>query len=189
MSSNYSFHAAWANAQQKAADEYKAELAKLDQVGNPITLTDPITGELVTMESPIETLGEYLVDVREYESLLRESKRIVNQEIAARIDAAVRAGESREFTIHSHGLKISVPSPEPATEYDADDLHAGLMELVDARALTIDAVNEVIETTVTLKVRRSPLNTLMKLDAQVREIAEKAKRLVPKERRAKVERA
>lgn len=180
------FHASWANENVRAA-----ELARLDEpqhVGEAITLMNPVTGQQITMDSPIEFLAEYLVDVREYESLLRESKRIVNQEIAARVDAAVRSGESREFTIRSQGLKISVPSPQPATEYDADELYAGLMELVDQKELTIDAVNEVIETTVTLKVRRQPLNTLMKLDARVRELADKAKRLVPKERRAKVER-
>lgn len=118
---------------------------------------NPVTGEVLTLASPDEDLGGYLEDLREFESLLREHKALVNRELLARLD------KRRNWTLHLEGgLKLSAPSDEPDEKWDAAGLYQALCELADEELITMEAVNAAVEMITVFKVRKTGINALRK---------------------------
>ena len=133
------------------------------EVGQPITVVSPRTGEVLNLDAPTEDLGGYLADVRETESMLREAKRLVTCELVSRFDQAAK------WTVHAGGLKLSAPSPAPTEEFDAPALRDALLELVDQGLLSVEAVDAAVETVVSYKARKGGINALRKLGGKVAE--------------------
>lgn len=118
---------------------------------------NPVTGEVLSLDSPTEDLGAYLADIRDLESRIREEKAIVNRELLARLD------KQRKWTLPlGNGLKISAPSDEPGEEWDGAQLHEALCDLADDEVITTDAINAAVEIVVEYKVRKAGLNALRK---------------------------
>lgn len=151
------------------------------ELGQPITVVNPVTGEVLGLDRPNEDLVQLLADVREYEAMLREVKRIVQRELLVRLD---RDGK---WTLHlENGLKVSAPSPEPTEEFDELALRAALLELADEGVLTVEAVDRAIEPVVTYKAHKNGLNALRKLGGRVKAVIDAHASEVVKDRRITV---
>lgn len=126
------------------------------QVAPVANFANPVTGEVLTLDSPDVDLGRYLSDLREFESVLREHKSMVNRELLARLD------KRRSWTSHLPGMKLSAPSPKPDESWDGAELHARLLEFVDRDELDIEAVNAAVAIVTRYEPRKAGINALRK---------------------------
>ena len=149
----------------------------------PITVVSPRTGEVLELDSSTEDLAGYLADVREYESLLREAKNLVQRELLHRMDRAAK------WTERVPKYKLSAPSPKPEEQWDGATLRARLLELVDTGALAIEAVDAAVETVVSFKIRKAGVNALRAQDGAAARIVDELVTTVEKDRRVTVTRA
>ena len=151
----------------------------------PVTLTNPSTGEVLTLESPTGDLGRYLADVREMESYVKEAKNIVQQEILRRMD------KDALYTVRvpGAGLKLSGSSPAPSEEFDELALREALLVLVDEDVVTIEAVDRAVEPVVTYKARMAGIKALRKLGGRVAEVIDGHSNTIFKTRYVRVERS
>lgn len=152
------------------------------EIVQPFTLVNPATGEQFDLDAPTETLGQFLVDVREFELLVREHKKVVQRELLARMDRQAK------WTEHVAGLKLVGSSPAPSDEWDGAELRTTLLELVDAGVLSIEAVDAAVETRVTYHPKKGGVNALRKLGGQVAQVVDQLARPVEKERHVRVSR-
>lgn len=120
-------------------------------------LANPVTGEALTLASSDDELGRFLEDIREFESVIREHKALVNRELLARLD------KRRNWTLHlDDGLKLTAPSDEPGEEWDGAGLYNALHDLADQDIIGTDAVNAAVEIEHTYKVKRAGVKSLRK---------------------------
>lgn len=154
------------------------------ELDTPFTVVSPRTGEVLTLDAPLDDLGQWLDDVREVEGRIKDEKRAVQDELLRRFD---------KQALHTHhlagGLKLSSPSPVPAVEYDALEMRTALLELVDADVLAIEAVDRAIEPITEYKPRKTGINALLKLGGRVAEIVREHTREIERARYVKVERS
>lgn len=152
-------------------------------VGKPITVVSPTTGEVIELSAPTDALAQYLADVREAELLLREAKRLVSREITSRLDRIA------SWTLRLEGgLTVKTQSPAPSEEWDALAARSDLLQLVDEGVLGVEAVDAAFEPVVTYKPRKAGINALRKLGGRVVEILSAHSREVEKERYVSVSR-
>lgn len=149
----------------------------------PIEVMNPTTGEVLTLAAPTDDLGGFLADVREFKELLRESERVVSQELLFRMD------KGAAWTLHGRGLKISGDSPAPVEAWDGAELRTALLELVDDGVLAVEAVDAAVETVVTYKPRKAGINALRKLGGRVGEVVDGLAVKAEKTRSVRVTRA
>ena len=152
-------------------------------VDRAVQFANPITGEVLTLASPDRDLGSYLADLRDFESVLREHKRIVTRELLERFD------KQASWTHRFEGLKLTSSSPAPVEEWDGAELREALLALVDEGVLAIEAVDAAVETIVSYKPRKTGINALRKLGGRVNEIVESLKSEVEKDRYVSVTRS
>lgn len=154
------------------------------EVGKPITVVSPVTGEVLELTAHTDALAQYLVDVRETELLLREAKKLVSREIASRLDRIAT------WTLRLEGgLMVKTQSPQPTEEWDALAARSELLELVDEGVLSVEAVDAAFEPVVTYKPKKAGINKLRKLGGRVAEILSAHSHEVEKERYVTVSRA
>lgn len=122
----------------------------------PMQVVSP-SGEVLSLDSPTEDLATWLAEVREHESLLRETKRAVTQELLARMDKLAH------WTINAAGLKLTGQSPAVVEEWDGAELRTALLELFDNGTLSIEAVDAAVEQVTTWKPKKAGINALRKL--------------------------
>jgi hypothetical protein len=147
-------------------------------------IVSPRTGEVLTLDSSTDDLGGFLADVRDHEAQLRDVKRLVNRELVRRMDHAAK------WTVHAAGLKLRAPSPKPTEEWNGAELRAGLLALVDAGDLAIEAVDAAVETVTDYKVHKAGINALRSLGGRAAAIVDElATRPPEKERYVSVERS
>lgn len=149
----------------------------------PITIVSPETGEVLSLESPTKDLGQLLLDIREHESLLRETKNIVQREILKRMTFNAR------YTEHVGGLKLTGSSPKPEEVWDGATLRAALMDFVDCGTLSIEAVDAAVEQQISWKCRKRGIDSLRSLGGEIAETIEGLKSVQEKDRRVQVSRA
>lgn len=144
---------------------------------------DPQTGEaLVLADAPTDSLAGFLDHVREIETNLREQKKAVTAEIIDRMDREAKwTGEVGDYVIKGDG-------PTRPTEYDAEALHAALLEYVDAGAITDAALEAAIERTFTYKAKHRGLQALTKLGGDIAAVIHEHSREAEKDRRVSVKR-
>lgn len=116
----------------------------------------PTTGEQLDLTAPDEQLVEWFDELRDAERQVKEIRDAIAGEITARCDRRAK------WSFSAHGLKVSVPSPAPKTEWDIDALRSTLASM-QAEGLDEDAVDAALEPVVTWKVRLSGLNAIRKL--------------------------
>lgn len=143
----------------------------------------PKTGEVLSPDSPPATLGQFLADVREHESEVKEAKRTVTRWLVAHMD------KSASWTIRTDGLKLSAPSPKPTEQFDGAALHEALSALVDEGLLTVEAVDAAVETVVSYEPRKRGINALRALGGRVAEVVDAHATTVEKDRYVSVSRA
>jgi len=149
-----------------------------------ITVINPATGELLTLNAATSDLGAYLADIREHEQLIREAKQLVTGELLARMD---RDGL---WTVHTEGgLTLKGGSPAPVVEYDELALRESLLELADQGVITVEAVDRAVEPVVSYKVRAVGVRALAKLGGRVADVIGSHARVVEKRRYVTVERS
>ena len=124
------------------------------ELDRPVTVVNPRTGEALTLDAPDTDLGRYLIDIREFESILREHKRLVNRELLSRLDHA------RKWTRTLPGMKLTAPSSRPPEEWDGAELRERLLEFVDRGELSVEAVDAAVEVVVSHKVKKVGINAL-----------------------------
>lgn len=146
-----------------------------------MTLVAPVSGDVLTLDSPSGDLARFLLEARDLEGRLREAKRAVSAEILARMD---HRGTGWTETIGD--LKISGDSPAPREDWDGAELFAELNALVDEGVIGVEAVNVAVETVITYKVRARGVAILRKLGGRVAEVVDGCARLVERERRVVV---
>lgn len=119
-------------------------------------LMNPITGELIALDGPSESLGGLLSDIREMESRAREAKSLVSDELLRRMD------KSREWTVHCPGFKLVGQSDAEKPEYDKAGLFKELEKLADEGLIDTDAALRAVEPVLELKVHDSGMKRLLK---------------------------
>jgi hypothetical protein len=127
-----------------------------------VEVLNPTTGEILSLDRPTGELGRYLLEVREFEQVLREHKNLVTRELLARLD------KDASWTLYEDGLKIVGQSPAPVKEWDGAELRSALLGLVDEGVLSIEAVDAAVETIVTYKPRKAGIGKLRKLGGRVK---------------------
>lgn len=155
----------------------------MTDIERAVQFANPLSGEVLTLGSPSEALGDYLADLRELESVLREHKRVVQRELLSRMDHSV------SWTIRAEGLKITGTSPAPVEEWDGFELRSELLKLVGDGLLAIEAVDAAVEIVRTYKTHKTGINALKKLGGPVSDTIESLKREVEKERYVSVSRS
>lgn len=153
------------------------------EVGQPITVVSPRTGEVIALDAPTEDLGGYLADVREFESLIREAKALVGREIMDRMR------KQAKWTIEAGGLKLTAPRKDTEEEWDGAVLREALCEFVDRDELAIAAVDAAVEVVVEYKVKKAGINALRGVGGEVGAAVDSLAREVPKTRYVSVSRA
>lgn len=153
-----------------------------EQLQRAVQFANPVTGDVLTLASPDEDLLGYLADIREFESVLREHKRMISRELAGRRD------KIGKWSWTAGDYKASVPSPAPAEEWDGAELRDALLEFVDQDILAIEAVDAAVEVVVSYKVKRVGVEALRKL-VVIRDVIDGlAKPVERRERSVKIER-
>jgi hypothetical protein len=145
-------------------------------------LVNPATGEPLSLDSPSPELGRYLADLREFESVLREFKRLVSRELLSRMD------REASWTLRADELKIVGQSPAPSEEWDGAELRQALLEHVDAGRLSVEAVDAAVETIISYKTRKAGITALRKLGGPIAETVNGLARTAERERRVTVSR-
>lgn len=129
-----------------------------EAVERGLQVANPLTGELLTIANASDRdLADYLVDVRELESSIREHKSLVNRELLARMD------RNASWTLPAGDWKLSAPSPATGEEWDGAGLYAALCDLSDSGVITMDAVNLAVTIEHVYKVRAVGVKALRKL--------------------------
>jgi hypothetical protein len=156
------------------------ELVEREPINEP--LVHPLTGEAIDLaHAPDEEIARFLDGLKEHKAQIQEAQHIVTAEVLRRMDLDAR------YTRRAGPYVFNSSSPEPTVEYDALPLREDLLELVDQRQLTIDAVDRTVEPVVTYKVKKSGINALRKIPA-VREIIDRHGHQVEKNRYVSVTR-
>lgn len=136
----------------------------MTSVERAVQFANPVTGEVLHLGSPDVDLGRYLADLREFESVLREHKKMVQRELLSRMDRRA------EWTAHLEGgLKLTGQSPKLQEDWDGAALKSALMSLVDEGVLAVEAVDAAVETEISFKVKKAGINRLRKLGGRVAE--------------------
>ncbi len=153
------------------------------ELTRPVSVVSPITGEQLELDRPSTDLAQFLADVREAESLLREAKSLVGGELLRRLD------QGACWTLHlDGGLTIKAPSPAPAEEFDELALRDDLAQLVEDGTITEAAAAAAVETVVTYKVRKAGITALRKLGGTIAATIDRHARPVEKPRYVSVSR-
>lgn len=155
----------------------------MTDVERAVQFANPLSGEVLTLASPSDDLGRYLADLREFESVLREHKKMVTRELLGRMD------KQASWTQHFAGLKLTGQSPQPGEEWDGAELREALLKLVDEGKLSIEAVDAAVETVVSYNVKKAGVNKLRKVGGVVASTVDGLVRPVERERRVSVSRA
>jgi hypothetical protein len=155
------------------------------ELDTPFTIVSPATGEVLTLESSTDDLAEWLLDVRDWEAQAQAAKRVVSGELLSRLD------KTASWTQHfpERGIKISGDSPAPSEQWDGAELREFLLELVDDEVITIEAVDAVVETVISYKVKKAGINSLRKLGGRAGEVVDALCREQERDRRITVTRA
>lgn len=143
---------------------------------------NPMTGEVVPLDAPTDTLGEYLDAIREFEGSLREQKATVSRELLRRMDTEAR------WSVVAGPWKLTGRSPEPELVYDVDRLRAVLEQLVADDLISQRAMNEACERVVEFKARKAGIAKLLKLGGAVREQIEQCREEQEPQRYVRVQR-
>jgi len=144
-----------------------------------LTVLDPTTGEVLDLSSPNETLGAWLSEAREWKSRLGEAVRMVEAELNRRMDTDC------SWTLHAEGMDIQGSAPGRTT-YDAEELDAGLAVLEEKKLISPKARRAAVEQVTTLKLRKSGVNALLKIEGEVSELVRSLEKPDPKPRRVSV---
>lgn len=154
-----------------------------EQLQRAVQFADPLTAEVLTLDSESGDLARFLTNVRELESVLREHKRMVTRELLTRMD------RSASWTMRVEGgLKITGQSPAPAESWDGAELRTALLELVDAGVLAVEAVDAAVETVVSYRPRKAGITALRKLGGDAAAVVERLCVVSEPERRVSVSR-
>jgi hypothetical protein len=128
------------------------------------------TGELLDLRA---STPEELAQAREGLTRLGEEvtdgKVLLDAELVARVDAAVRSGEIGSYTVQVGGYQIRVPSPEAGGRVDTDALRRDLIERVGAGALDLDraAIDRAFKAKTVYTLDRSAYRTLSKQEPEL----------------------
>jgi hypothetical protein len=120
----------------------------------------PLTGEVVLLDSPTDTLADWLHRIRQAEADIRDAKRTVTLELLDRMDREAR------WTARIGGFEIKGDGPG-AVDYDAERLRTELHLLVQAGEITETAMDEAVEIVQTYKAKARGINALRKLGGRV----------------------
>jgi hypothetical protein len=141
-----------------------------------MTATDPIegavmhpsTGEVVSLDAPLEDLAAYLADVRDWEqTFLRPCKRAVEEELLRRMDHDAR------YTVRAGAYVVRGDGPG-RVEYNEDLLRIRLRELVDDEAISREAAAAAVKEKVSYQPMARGINALLKLGGKVAEAVRSA---------------
>jgi hypothetical protein len=153
-----------------------------------MTATDPIegavmhpsTGEVVSLDAPLEDLAAYLADVRDWEqTFLRPCKRAVEDEILRRLD------HDASYTQRVGDFEIRGDGPGRVT-YQEEVLRGALRPLVDDGTISRAAFNAAVKEEVVYTPVVRGINALKKLGGAVTAAVESAARPSHKPRRVTV---
>lgn len=140
-----------------------------EEIGQAIV---PVTGELLPLDAPNETLINALYEMRDLESQLQAVRRDVGLELTRRMDA----DNLRQVDVN--GFRVTVAAP--GEDWDMDRLDEVLDELVAAEVLTRAAVDRLFK--VERKIQKRELTKLLKnLDSEpadaIRACSERSRRV------------
>lgn len=148
-----------------------------------VQFANPVTGEVLSLASSENELGRYLSDLREFESVIREHKKMVTRELVARMD------RQASWTIHAgEGIKLTSQSPKPEEQFDGAGLRSALLGLVDEGVLSIEAVDAAVELVLSYKAHKKGINALRALGGRAKALVDEHATEVQKERYVSVSR-
>lgn len=148
----------------------------------PREVTNPATGELVTLDAATDVLAGELEGVKELEANLRSYKRAIGDELLTRMDTEAR------WSWRGAGLKLQAPSPN-VVDYDGEVLWRELEPLVRDGVIGEHAFAAAVERDYAYKAKKAGITALAKLPSTRIQAAINAARLEPKTRTVNVTRA
>lgn len=152
-------------------------MSELEQA-RPTSVMDPLTGELVELDAPLEVLAQAIDDVNQRISMLKAFKGDIDVEILARMD------HNGLWTEHAGEWKIKSVSPD-RTEVDAERVAQCLRPFVNVPGgISEKAYEQAVWSEEIWKSDRRVLNRLKKLGGKIKaavvecEVPVKGKRYV-----------
>jgi hypothetical protein len=131
------------------------------EVAPPEQVINPVTAQVVTVDSPTGDLGVFIDDARECKRILDEQIRWASREILRRQD------KQASWTDHLPGVKVTGQSPKQNEDWDGAGLRAALMRFVDEGTLAIAAVDAAVEQNISWKVKKAGVGKLRKIGGEV----------------------
>lgn len=146
-------------------------------------LVDPDTGEVFPIAAASDALlAVALDDLADHQRQLTSWRRALDDEVIARMDAAVR------WTIHAGPFRLSAPSAAPVAVYDAQPLRGALTALANAGRFGQGAVDAAVVVATTYTARAGGLKALAKLGPDVQEVIDRYTTRVDRPRSVRVSR-
>jgi hypothetical protein len=128
------------------------------------------TGELVDIRnSTFEDVAQTREGLAALKREIDEASVLLDAELAARIDTAIRAGQIDKYTVRVGDYEVKVPSPEAGGEVDAHALRQDLIARSNAGAIDLErsAIDGAFKTKTTYTLNRSVYNTLAKQEPEL----------------------
>lgn len=137
----------------------------------------PESGELLDLTGTDEHLAAAFDELREYEAKVKAVRDAVADELRRRLDRGAM------WTRRVNGYKITAPSPQPVTEYDAGELRDALSMLVAEGLIDQSAASRALKRDVSYTPVKGELGRLKKLGGRVQQVVESCERQVVRESR------
>jgi len=118
------------------------------------TLVMPFTGEVIELDQPSSDLAKFRDTLTQIRASLSQIARTVDEELAARLDAANRK------SAQVGGWKLAVNRPD-APEYNLYCLRSTLADLVETALLEPSVIDETISEEVVVKVDHGSVRRLL----------------------------
>lgn len=114
----------------------------------------PLTGELVDLQGPTDTLAAHMHEVQRIESDLRAAKAVLRAELVSRMDKEL----ARTFQAGEFFLECDAPGQ---TEYDANELDRVVARLVKEDKIGFAAAAQALKVVETVKPMKRGIDKLL----------------------------
>ena len=124
-------------------------------------VVNPATGQVLALaEAPIAELAEARAALTALDHERKSALALLDAEIVARTDAAVRRGEVSAYTFTVEGYHLQVDTPAQLGRVDVKALRAELLADAEALELTLDGVEALFTPRTTYTLSLSRWNTM-----------------------------
>ena len=138
--------------------------------GDDVAVLNVHTGEVLDLrDATPEDLAQAREGLVRLTEEVRDAAVLLDAEIVARVDAAVRAGQVDRYTVRVGDYQIRVPSPEAGGKVDVEALRSELLQKVadESLDLTSEAIENAFKAKTIYALSRSIYSTLAKQEPEL----------------------